>query len=122
MRGWDGKTDWVPGRLSGLLAVTENTQRSGGAHTHTEAHPAWCPLSCQVSASLTASALATLPKRASDFIYLFVCLFFNKLKEAKCGVCTIRIQQELDWFLKGMLIRRMLPTQQFVAAHDRNRL
>lgn len=98
-----------------MLAVTENTQRS----THTEAYPAWCPLSCQVSASLTGSALATLPKSPGDFFYLF----FNKLKKGQVlSVCAIRIQLELDWFLQDMLIRRMLPTHQSVAARDRNRL
>lgn len=35
VRGWDGGAHWVPGWLSGLLAVTEDTQRSRGPHTHT---------------------------------------------------------------------------------------
>lgn len=85
-RGWRGGTDWVPGWLSGLFAVTENTQRSRGTHTHRGTHPAWCPLSCHVSASLTASVVATLPKSPTDSLFYFIIFLLTKLKEAKCGV------------------------------------
>lgn len=53
---------------------------------------------------------------------LVIFFFLTSSRRAKCRVCVIRIQLELDWFLQGMLIRRMLPTHQSVAARDRNRL
>lgn len=102
VRGWDGGTDWVPGWLSGLLAVTENTQRSRGPHTHmcthihTGAHPAWCPLSCHVSAALTASAVAALPKSLSDSLFY---LFLPSSRRPNVE-CVIRIQQDLIGFYR----------------------
>lgn len=73
LASWEAGMERPIGCLDGSVGCLQwqNTHRSGGTHTHTDAHPAWCLLSCQVSASLTASVLATLPKRPGDFIYLF---------------------------------------------------
>lgn len=97
--GMEGLIRCLDGSVGCLQWQRTHKDLEDHTHIHTGAHPAWCPLSCDVSALLTVSDVATLPKSPSDSLFILF-FFLTKLKAAKCGVCVCTIQQDLIGFYR----------------------